>query len=131
MAHNGNDNAHDGLAAEYVLGTLERDERAEAERLLKSDPAFRAEVAAWYTKLEPLIDTAGEVSAPPNSLENILGKIESSRSGGVAGEEPASVVQLRRKLSVWRGHGACRLADLVCRHRTATLRPGRSICRHS
>lgn len=110
MAHNGNDNEHDGLAAEYVLGTLEQDERAEAERLLKTDPAFRQEVAAWYAKLEPLIDTIDEVAAPANSLERVLEKIEPAAPPAGLGRDTANVVQLRRKLSIWRGATAAATA---------------------
>jgi anti-sigma-K factor RskA len=107
MAHNGKDNAPDGLAAEYVLGTLEDDERAEAERLLKSDPAFRQEVAAWYDKLDPLIDTVDEVSVPPNSLERVFEKIDTAAD---ADGGSANVVQLKRKLNIWRGATAAATA---------------------
>ena len=37
----------DALAAEYVLGTLDADERRAAEARVAADPAFRAAVAAW------------------------------------------------------------------------------------
>lgn len=58
---------HDGLAAEFVLGTLEGAERAEAERLLAEDPAFRASVEAWQRRLAPLARLT-EAVPPPADL---------------------------------------------------------------
>ena len=41
----------DLLAAEYVLGSLEGEERREAEQLLAADPTFARSVAAWQQRL--------------------------------------------------------------------------------
>ena len=41
------DQDRDLLAAEFVLGALEGEERREAERLLAADAAFARSVAAW------------------------------------------------------------------------------------
>lgn len=41
----------DALAAEYVLEVLDRDERAEAEARLRSEPGFAALVAGWQTRM--------------------------------------------------------------------------------
>ncbi|MFM2355642.1 MAG: hypothetical protein RLZZ528_1378 [Pseudomonadota bacterium] len=57
----------EGLAAEYVLGTLPLEDRALAERLIGSDTAFAAMVEDWTGKLAPLNDGYAEV-APPESL---------------------------------------------------------------
>ena len=57
----------DQLAAEYVLGTLSLEERAGAEALLASDPAFAAAVARWQDRLAPLDDATPPV-APSASL---------------------------------------------------------------
>ena len=103
MAHNGADNEHDSLAAEYVLGTLDGDERKQAERLVKSDPAFRQEVTDWHAKLDPLIDTVEEAAVPADNLERVLEKIDHASSSTLTDGEPANVVQLRRKLNIWRG----------------------------
>jgi len=59
----------EGLAAEYVLGTLPLADRARAERLIASDPAFAALVAAWTERLAPLNDAYAEVPPPPGVLE--------------------------------------------------------------
>jgi anti-sigma-K factor RskA len=62
----------EGLAAEYVLGTLPLPERLEAERLIASDADFASLVADWATRLAPLNDEIAEI-APPSDL---LPKIE-------------------------------------------------------
>src|SRR5215470_10146256 len=44
----------DALAAEYVLGTLDADERTQAQALLEIDQEFVAKVAAWERRLGEL-----------------------------------------------------------------------------
>ncbi|MDC7785118.1 hypothetical protein PQJ75_02500 [Rhodoplanes sp. TEM] len=53
-----------GLAAEYVLGTLDADERDEAAALIASDPAFAALVAAWERRLGELHAMVEPVTPP-------------------------------------------------------------------
>ncbi|MEE8171760.1 MAG: anti-sigma factor [Alphaproteobacteria bacterium] len=68
-------NERDGLAAEYVLGTLEAAARREAEALCARDPAFAALVADWEQRLAPLADAIQPVAPPPGlrgRIENIL-----------------------------------------------------------
>lgn len=62
----------DGLAAEYVIGTLPLAERIAAEKLIASDPEFAALVDHWQAHFAPLNAEFAEV-APPDA---ILGKIE-------------------------------------------------------
>lgn len=45
----------EGLAAEYVLGTLDAGERAVAERDMARDPGFADLVAGWERRLSPLV----------------------------------------------------------------------------
>lgn len=52
------------LAAEYVLGTLHGPARTRFERLLASDPALRARVAAWEQRLAPWHSAVRPVPAP-------------------------------------------------------------------
>ncbi len=44
----------DGLAAEYVLGTLDGNERAQAQQLLAGDDAFATKVLLWERRLGEL-----------------------------------------------------------------------------
>lgn len=86
------------LAGEYVLGTLSAAERDEAERLLRSDRAFAAEVAMWRRRLDPL-DAGLAPAAPPPELWS---RIEARMGGGVADAPGGVVVELRRKVGIWR-----------------------------
>lgn len=65
------EDADDALAAEYVLGVLDRAERAEAEARIKRDPAFATRVTVWEARLSGLNDGFAEVPAP-----NLLPQIE-------------------------------------------------------
>jgi anti-sigma-K factor RskA len=53
-----------GLAAEYVLGTLDADEREAAEAAIAADPAFAALVAAWERRLGELHAMVDPVPPP-------------------------------------------------------------------
>jgi anti-sigma-K factor RskA len=68
-------NDREGLAAEYVLGTLPLSDRAEAERLIARDPAFAAMVADWDDKLAPLNDGYAEMPAPAGTLDRIEARL--------------------------------------------------------
>ncbi|MCX7890053.1 MAG: anti-sigma factor [Rhodobacteraceae bacterium] len=59
----------EGLAAEYVLGTLPPADRARAESMIASDPAFAASVADWTALLSPLDAAFPEVPPPPGLFE--------------------------------------------------------------
>jgi anti-sigma-K factor RskA len=72
----------DGLAGEYVLGTLPAEERAAFEAVLQRDPELQRVVAAWAARLQPLADAVPPV-APPRALrDSILAKI--APPGGLA-----------------------------------------------
>jgi anti-sigma-K factor RskA len=87
------------LAGEYVLGTLDPEERAEAERLRVSDPDFASAVTAWEHRLDPL----NAATAPVNPSESLFQRIE-QRLGGPVGQAPPSarVVKLERRVRHWR-----------------------------
>ncbi len=61
----------EGLAAEYVLGTLPLVERLQAERLIASDAAFAALVADWQTRLAPLNEAYDDQAPSPDLLNRI------------------------------------------------------------
>ncbi len=71
----------DGLAAEYVLGTLPLPERLQAERLIASDPSFAALVADWQARLAPLNDGYAEISPPPDLLPKIEARLFPAPAG--------------------------------------------------
>ncbi len=110
----------DALAAEYVLGTLDGPERAQAQAMLGVDQAFAAKVRLWERRLGELhlmvepVEPDGEIwhrikskvpePAPAPEVAGAGGRDrgrQGARPGG-AGEHPAG------------GRGRCRLgAELV------------------
>lgn len=86
---------NDLLAAEYVLGSLEGDERREAERLLASDPAFARSVAAWQQRLTPLASKVPLVAPPAELWERI--------EANIAPPATADVRPFRRRVQFWQG----------------------------
>lgn len=66
---------HIVLAAEYALGTLDADERAQAETMMAVDPEFTAVVRAWEYRLSALNQMVGSVEPRPIVWENIKAAI--------------------------------------------------------
>lgn len=81
----------DGLAAEYVLGTLDVAERRQVDLRRGTDASLSAAIDAWERRLAPLNDRG--IAPPPH----LLGLIVSRVTGLVAPQpQPAEVVPLRR-----------------------------------
>jgi anti-sigma-K factor RskA len=70
---------HIALAAEYALGTLDAEERAQAETMMSVDKEFAAMVDAWATKLGALNQMVGSVEPSPEVWEKI--KVAAGLSG--------------------------------------------------
>jgi anti-sigma-K factor RskA len=66
---------HIALAAEYALGTLEADERAQVETMMSVDKDFTAMVEAWQHKLGVLNQMVGSVEPRPLVWDNIRAAI--------------------------------------------------------
>ena len=62
-------------AADYVLGVLSAQERAEMERAAAADPALAAEIARYERELSPLLLDAPEVEPPPELFDRIKAAI--------------------------------------------------------
>jgi anti-sigma-K factor RskA len=62
----------EGLAAEFVLGTLTEGERRDAEAVMQSDAAFRADVEAWEQRLSPLALALEPAEVPDYMRERVL-----------------------------------------------------------
>jgi anti-sigma-K factor RskA len=74
------------LAAEYALGTLDADERAQAEAMMSVDKDYAAVVEAWERKLGVLNQMVGLVEPRPEVWEKIRAAI------GLAGAQQALVL---------------------------------------
>ncbi|WP_213739207.1 anti-sigma factor [Bradyrhizobium sp. dw_411] len=66
---------HIALAAEYALGTLDVDERAQVETMMSVDKDFTAMVEAWEHKLGVLNQMVGSVEPRPEVWEKIRAAI--------------------------------------------------------
>src|SRR6476620_5897559 len=62
---------HIALAAEYALGTLDADERAQVETMMAVDAEFTAIVHAWEYRLGVLNQMVGSIEPRPIVWENI------------------------------------------------------------
>lgn len=128
----------DRLAAEHVLGTLDVDERREAERLAASDAEFQGAVARWRSRFAEFDQTA-----PPFSVdETFWRRIERSldeapatasatsperaaRAAALLVPSPASAfTALWRSLAFWRAAGlAAAEVALAVGLRASLLKP--------
>jgi len=84
------DEEKDALAAEYVLGTLAGDERANAEGMIASDPAFAELVRQWERRLGELNVMVEAVEPPPQ----IWDRIKSGLGTGLNTPAPIDNLQL-------------------------------------
>jgi anti-sigma-K factor RskA len=109
------DEDKDGLAAEYVLGTLDADERAQAEAFMLVDPTFEASVRQWERRLGELNVLVAPVEPPAPVWERIRGQLSSTGQSGElhlpALPQPApslaapgaDIVDLTQRMRRWRG----------------------------
>lgn len=65
----------DGLAAEYVLGTLERDERIAVAARREKEPALDKAIRAWERRLGVLTEVVPPVAPPPGLYSKIRAQI--------------------------------------------------------
>jgi anti-sigma-K factor RskA len=69
---------HIALAAEYALGTLDAEERAQVEAMMAQDKEFTAIVQSWEYRLGSLNQMVGSVEPRPIVWENIRSAIGQS-----------------------------------------------------
>lgn len=119
---------HIALAAEYALGTLDADERAQVESMMAVDTEFTAIVRAWEYRLGALNQMVGLVEPRPIVWENIRAAVghsgpqapmtlpeaspppppviaevaETAPVAESAGAEGSNVIQLSGRLRRWR-----------------------------
>jgi anti-sigma-K factor RskA len=89
----------DGLAGEYVLGSLDPVERADVNARRSADISLAAAIEAWQRRLSPLSESAPGISPTPDLFETIL-----SRISGETGQpiDPAQVIALPRNRKSWK-----------------------------
>jgi hypothetical protein len=96
----------DGLAAEYVLGTLEPGERRQVNLRRQTDASLSAAIDAWEQRLGPLNERGGGVEPPAHLLDGVVLRI----SDQARQSEVAQVIPLRRasghRWALWSGVSA-------------------------
>lgn len=70
----------DGLAGEYVLGTLAGEDRAAFEARLNHDAAAARTVAAWAARLQPLAESVAPAIPPATLWQKIAAEIGSPQT---------------------------------------------------
>lgn len=79
---------HIALAAEYALGTLDADERAQVATMMTVDQEFAAIVQAWEFRLGVLNQMVGNIEPRPIVWENIRREIAQTMSSQDSSETP-------------------------------------------
>lgn len=99
------DEDRERLAGEYVLGTLDAEERRQVEGALATDARLAAAVARWEARLQPLAERV----QPVEPGANLWPRIERS-----LGEADVKVTTRReslwQRLALWQGLSATGLA---------------------
>ena len=111
---------HIALAAEYVLGTLDADERAQVETMMSVDKDFTAIVHAWEHKLGALNQMVGTVEPRPELWEKIRAAIGHSEPQAplVLPEPPPVAAAVEKPAAVADDSNVIRLAANARRWRS-------------
>src|SRR5262245_45351391 len=97
---------HNVLAAEYVLGTLDREERMRAEALMRQDAEFTALVRDWERRLGELNATVPAIEPPPELFERIRQRLP----GAPPTAQIIALDAMRNRLTRWRSFGTAMAA---------------------
>ena len=89
----------DGLAGEYVLGTLDAAERAAVSARRQREPQLDNAIKSWERRLAPLNEAIPEVAVALTTWQKIEARITGAprRENGTA-----EVIDLKRRVSLWR-----------------------------
>jgi anti-sigma-K factor RskA len=97
----------DGLAAEYVLGTLDAAERAEVAARRQREDDLDTAIGAWERRLAPLAEAVAPVKPPAGLFQNIEARLANSGGSG-------QVIELERRVRRWRNLAAAASAVAAC-----------------
>ena len=120
------DGDRDGFAAEYVLGTLDADERAQADALMLVDQDFAANVRQWERRLGELNVLVAPVEPSTPVWERIkagladAGQTEHLHlpevpAPAMRAEAPtAEIIHMRQRMQRWRGFSTITALMAAC-----------------
>jgi anti-sigma-K factor RskA len=109
------DEDRDGFAAEYVLGTLDAEERAQADALMLVDQDFASKVREWERRLGELNVLVVPIEPPAPVWDRIkAGLADAGQSGHLHLPEVAApsmrqdasgaeIIHMRQRMQRWRG----------------------------
>jgi anti-sigma-K factor RskA len=130
----------DALAGEYVLGTLNGDERAQVEARRPHEPSLEAAIQAWQRRLGPMTSYVASVAPPARIKVKVAAEIAARQAAGrgqpivperlVEATTPtAEIIDLTRRLSRWRtvaigaGALAAALSGVIAMRDTVRIAP--------
>lgn len=87
----------DGVASEYVLGTLNADDRASVAARRLREPALETAITEWERRLSPLINLTSPIAPPDEILPMIEARIHAGTPFG-----SGTVLELNRRIAIWR-----------------------------
>lgn len=91
------DNNIEELAAEFVVGTLDGEERAAVNQRRREDGVLDAAIVRWEQRLAPLLETVDPVTPPERLLEKIQQQLQ---LGDVSGASTViSLAQHKEKVA--------------------------------
>jgi anti-sigma-K factor RskA len=90
----------DGLAAEYVVGSLDPAERAQVAARCRTDVALREAIKDWERRLGTLADGVPGIEPPVHLYSTIANRLWGQGDDSI---EIAEVTPLRRSARRWRG----------------------------
>ena len=92
-----------GMAAEYVLGTLDAVERAQVAARRTREPALETAIVDWENLLAPLNELFAVVAPPAGLYAQIIQQLGGLSKSAVAGRMGgADVIDLTRRMKRWR-----------------------------
>ncbi|MES9940848.1 MAG: anti-sigma factor [Candidatus Thiodiazotropha sp. 6PLUC2] len=90
------------LAGEYVLGTLEGEEREDFKRQLQNDIRLQEEVDAWELRFAPMLESIDPVAPPASVWEGVESRLTPVRESHL---DESSATSVWDSLGFWRNLG--------------------------
>lgn len=110
----------DLLVGEYVLGSLERDERAKLEEIAGREPTVAAAVMVWERRLAPLHELIVPV-APPEAIWPVIAQRLGAERQDRRPRDPGFLEVVQELARSYRADTAMRLVQRMRRWRTAAV----------
>ena len=97
----------DGLAAEYVLGTLDASERTAVAARRQREGDLDAAIGAWERRLSPLAEAVPPLEPPAGLFARIEARLADAGGAG-------QVIELQQRVRRWRNLAAAASAVAAC-----------------